>query len=390
MTETTGPDNSPTSRAAAERTDAGDIAALAKGGRTNFLGFLLRLAARLPFLFIAGRLYGAEALGRFASALVIVELVAMLCTIGEKRGLAERLSEGEDLVPSHIVFDGLLVAFLFGSAAALLLYLVPAPMFPSGQYTELDRLIVLAIPALAMTEIALAAQAYKFDIAATVRARAVVEPWTISIMAGAFFLLIPSSGLSMAFVASVMAAALTAFWPFLRSYGLPRGWTPSAKRLRRRRLHNKLRHNRPPQLNKRQRSRLRRQNKRPPSRKPLDRRRPHGPKRRGWKANARRPQHSKLPHNRPALSRLRHNRTPPAPRPPGWRPSVRSTKPNAKNACGPSAGNWTRNAPGATRPTQRRCATRRRAACAEAGCSGWRTTTRSWCATRKPGRARSS
>ncbi|MBC7492194.1 MAG: hypothetical protein H7241_07110, partial [Novosphingobium sp.] len=34
-----------------------DIAALARGGRTNVFGFLLRLAARLPFLFIAGRLY---------------------------------------------------------------------------------------------------------------------------------------------------------------------------------------------------------------------------------------------------------------------------------------------------------------------------------------------
>ena len=37
-----------------------DIAALAKGGRTNIFGFLLRLAARLPFLFIAGRLYGGD------------------------------------------------------------------------------------------------------------------------------------------------------------------------------------------------------------------------------------------------------------------------------------------------------------------------------------------
>jgi hypothetical protein len=27
-----------------------DIAALARGGRTNFLGFVIRLAARLPFL----------------------------------------------------------------------------------------------------------------------------------------------------------------------------------------------------------------------------------------------------------------------------------------------------------------------------------------------------
>ena len=95
----------------------GDIAALAKGGRTNFLGFLLRLAARLPFLFIGGRLYGAEALGRFASALIIVELTAMLCTMGEKRGLAQRLSDGSegDRSPAHLVSDGLAVAMLTGS-----------------------------------------------------------------------------------------------------------------------------------------------------------------------------------------------------------------------------------------------------------------------------------
>jgi hypothetical protein len=40
-----------------------DMAALAKGGRTNFLGFLMRLAGNIPFLFIAGRLYGAASLG---------------------------------------------------------------------------------------------------------------------------------------------------------------------------------------------------------------------------------------------------------------------------------------------------------------------------------------
>ena len=51
---------------AQEQPEDRDIAALARGGRTNIFGFLLRLAARLPFLFIAGRVYGAEALGRFA------------------------------------------------------------------------------------------------------------------------------------------------------------------------------------------------------------------------------------------------------------------------------------------------------------------------------------
>lgn len=216
-----------------ERTDQSDMAALARGGRTNFLGFILRLVARLPFLFIAGRLYGADALGRFASALIIVELIAMICTIGEKRGLAQRLSDGPETQASHLVLDGLFVAFVLGSAAALLLYLVPAPMFPSGEYSQLDRLIVLAIPAFAMTEIALAAQAYRFDVATTVRARAIVEPWTISIMAGVFFYIIPESGLSMAYLASIVAAALWALWAFVREYGLPRGWTPDLRRMSR-------------------------------------------------------------------------------------------------------------------------------------------------------------
>ena len=72
--------------------DAGqqDIQALAKGGRTNFLGFVLRLGGTAPFLFIAGRFYGVEALGRYASALVVIELVAQLCALGQRRGLGGR------------------------------------------------------------------------------------------------------------------------------------------------------------------------------------------------------------------------------------------------------------------------------------------------------------
>ncbi|AKH44250.1 O-antigen/teichoic acid export membrane protein [Altererythrobacter atlanticus] len=211
----------------------GDLVALAKGGRTNFFGFLLRLAARLPFLFIAGRLYGAAALGRFASALVIVELIAMLCTMGEKRGLAQRLSDSDDQ-DQHpgLVADGLVLACGVGALAALLLWFVPAPMFPSGIYTETDKLLVLAIPALALTEIILAAQAYRYDIATTVRARAIVEPWTISIMAGVMYLVTPASGLSLAYLISIYAALITALIPFLRSYGLPGGgWRPSFSRM---------------------------------------------------------------------------------------------------------------------------------------------------------------
>ncbi|MFN2101261.1 lipopolysaccharide biosynthesis protein [Altererythrobacter sp. MF3-039] len=216
-----------------EQAASGDIAALAKGGRTNFFGFLLRLAARLPFLFIAARLYGAEAMGRFASALVVIELLALVCSMGEKRGLAQRLTEGDD---AHVglVFDGLLLALILSGAAATLLWFFPAPMFPNGMNGPLDIWLIVAIPGYALTEILLAAQAYRYDIATTVRARAIVEPWTISIMAGLFFYTgFEKSGLALAYIVSIFAGLLAAAWPFFRSYGWPSGWRPHPIRMAR-------------------------------------------------------------------------------------------------------------------------------------------------------------
>jgi hypothetical protein len=91
---------------------------------------VLRLGARLPFLIIAGRFYGAEALGRFASALVMVELAAQLCTLGQKRGLAQRLSEGAS--PRHAVADAMLLSLAAGAWPRRCCYLFPQAMFPTG------------------------------------------------------------------------------------------------------------------------------------------------------------------------------------------------------------------------------------------------------------------
>ena len=220
-----------TTPAAAPADDTDDLAQLAKGGRTNTLGFLIRLLARIPFLVIATRLYGAEALGRFASALVLIEIVALICSLGEKRGLAQRLSEGAGenrAAETNLVYDGILLALGYSAIAAVILLVFPEPMFPNGMNSRWDIWLVATIPAFAVTEILLAAQAYRFDIATTVRARAVVEPWTISIGAGLFFYLPATreSGLALAYIASIFAGLLTALWPFLRSYGLPRAWTP--------------------------------------------------------------------------------------------------------------------------------------------------------------------
>ena len=213
----------------AARTDEEDIQALAKGGRTNVFGFLLRLAARIPFLFIAGRLYGPEALGRFAYALLIVEFVAQLAALGLRRGLAELLSR-DDRPHAHIVADAFLPAMVAAGLGAAFLIAVPQIMFPNSAINGLDRFLPLVIFAIVATDIALAALAYRFDIASTVRARAIVEPWTISIAAGALYFYSARDGLIISYVVSLVAALIFALWPLWRSYGLPWGWIPSLSR----------------------------------------------------------------------------------------------------------------------------------------------------------------
>ncbi|HYJ31355.1 MAG TPA: oligosaccharide flippase family protein [Allosphingosinicella sp.] len=203
-----------------------DIAALARGGRTNFFGFVIRLVARLPFLFIAGHWYGAEILGRFAYAVIVMELAAQLATMGLKRGLAQQLST-TDKPHVCIVWDGLLAAFIASAAASAILMMFPQAMFPRGDVYGADWLLPLVIFGIAGADVALAALAYRHDVAATVQVRAIVEPWTISIAAGLLWYFSARDGLIIAYVVSVVAGLAAAMWRLLWSYGRPHGWKPN-------------------------------------------------------------------------------------------------------------------------------------------------------------------
>jgi O-antigen/teichoic acid export membrane protein len=212
----------------AESAEAGrnDLAALARGGRINFLGFLLRLAARLPFLFIAGRMYGAEALGRFAYAVLVVEFVAQLSTLGLKRGLAEQLSR-TDKPHVCITWDALLVALAAAVIGMAILFTFPQAMFPNSGIYGMEWLLPVAVLALAWSDVMLAALAYRHDVGATVRARAIVEPWTISIAAFAFAFISKRDGLIFAYALSMIAALIASAIPFFRTYGRAAGWRPN-------------------------------------------------------------------------------------------------------------------------------------------------------------------
>ena len=216
---------------------ATETAELARGGRTSFMGYVLRLAARFPFLFIAGRLepYGAEALGRFAYATMVVELVAMFATLGLRRGLAADMAQrsadaSDESRPgkqAHALYDALLVSIIAACIGAAILIAVPQIVFPASKITGLDRFFPLIIIAIVISDICLAGLAYRLDIAATVRARSLVEPWTLSIAALVLaFTWLKTDGLIIAYLLSMVAAAIASLWPALRSFGFIGGWRP--------------------------------------------------------------------------------------------------------------------------------------------------------------------
>ncbi len=210
-----------------------DMAALARGGRTNFFGFLLRLLARLPFLFIAGQLYGAEALGRFAYATMVVELMAQLATLGLKRGLAAELAKN-DRPSAHVIGDGLVLAWVMALLGAALLIAVPEIMFRDGKVSELDRFFPLVALFIVGSDVSLAALAYRHKLGAQVTARSIVEPWVLTLVA-APLAFVPNwgpDGMIIAYAVSMGAAFLASIWPAIRSFGLPRGgWRPHPARL---------------------------------------------------------------------------------------------------------------------------------------------------------------
>jgi O-antigen/teichoic acid export membrane protein len=202
-----------------------DLAALARGGRINFFGFILRLLARLPFLFIAGRIYGAEVLGRFAYAVLILEFASQLATLGLKRGLAQQLAR-TDKPHVNVVWDALLVAAIGSGIVMVILAIFPQAMFPNSEITGLEWLLPITVLALAWSDISLAALAYRHDVGATVRARAIVEPWTISIAAFAWSYISLRDGLIISYALSMVGALIASLIPFIKSYGLPQGWSP--------------------------------------------------------------------------------------------------------------------------------------------------------------------
>lgn len=197
---------------------------LARGAGVNYLGFVARLGARIPFLFLAGLLYGEVRFGEFTFGITVVETVAAVALFGLKRSLFKFMSEAEEAGgrPHQAIADGLAVAVMTGGAATLLVGLGAdrlATLFRFPTAADALRLLSLAIPLIVLSDVLLTATRFTRRMRYEVWARSVGEPITlVAVITVAWLAGFREAGLQLGYVASLGVAAVLSAAFFVRLF----------------------------------------------------------------------------------------------------------------------------------------------------------------------------
>ena len=196
-----------------------------RGAQATAVGFAIRFAARLLFLFVAGRLYGAHLFGAYVLAAAMVELAVAAGSLGTKKTLFPLLDlhEKGDRPPAHFVIDAALLVAL----ASLILaagFMLAAAALPAGAILPEARtalaLLAPMIAGQALLDLFLAAARWKQKVRYEVISRSLIEPYALA--AGsilAFFLGFDAYGLLIGYWCGTLAALAYAVWGAAHSFG---------------------------------------------------------------------------------------------------------------------------------------------------------------------------
>ncbi len=204
-------------------TDARD---LARGAGVNIAGYVARLGGRVPFMFLAGILYGEGRFGAFTFAISIVEITAALATFGMKRSVYKFM--GDEIERSGAAYRAITTAVTVTCTAALILTLaVAAGAHAMAGWFNLEtagstlRLTALAIPLIVLSEILLAVIRFTRQMRFDLYARSLAEPITLTlVIVVAYWTGAREQGLAIGYVASLAAAAILSGFFFARVYSV--------------------------------------------------------------------------------------------------------------------------------------------------------------------------
>ncbi len=205
-----------------------DIRDIVRGTGANMLGFFARFGSRVPFIFLAGLLYGAAAFGRYVLVVAIIETIACLPVLALNRTLFRFLSEaearGDRAALQRTVMSGVVIAGAAGAAAAGLVMLAAdalAAAFRSPDAGQMLRLLALTLPLTTISTVLLAATRHRRIMRYEIFTRNIVEPLTLSVaVAALYFLGHRETGLVTAHIVALAVGFGFAVWYFSRVFSL--------------------------------------------------------------------------------------------------------------------------------------------------------------------------
>jgi O-antigen/teichoic acid export membrane protein len=202
---------------------------IAVGAAANYGGFLFRLSVRLPFLFLAGMLFGAEHYGEYIFATSFIEAIGVLCCLGFKRSIFGFLEESE-------VYDDpreaarlltacwkLTLIAAMGCAGLVFIFAKSiAVLLNSPEVAHALRYLCWALPLIVTIDLFLSGCRFRRKVRYEVIARSMTEPVVLTLAAIILYLLgFTESGLLYAYITALTATCATAAYGLHKSYTHP-------------------------------------------------------------------------------------------------------------------------------------------------------------------------
>ena len=203
--------------------DHGAQRLILRGSGSAGLGLLVRLGARLLFVFVAARLFGATLFGAYSVAVAGVELAVAVGGLGTKRILFKLLDDDAGgRAPIHIVLDAALAVSGASMVLAALVMGVIAfvPAADDGATGWALFAIAPMIAGQALIDLFLAATRWKHRMQYEVVSRSIVEPYgAIGATLIAWQMGFREDGLLIGYWVGTLAALGYASWGARRQFG---------------------------------------------------------------------------------------------------------------------------------------------------------------------------
>lgn len=196
---------------------------IVSGASATAAGFVVRLGARIGFLYAAAHLFGIALFGAYTIAVAAIEIAVTIGGLGAKRILFKRLEAPSERPPAHIILDS---AVLVAGVSVLLAGLLMLGVVLIGARLDAPNLALAlfwlapAIVGQALLDLVLAGtrwtQAVRYEIAA----RSLIEPYAaLAAVLGAALLGWRETGLVVSYWVGTGAALLYACYGLRRRLG---------------------------------------------------------------------------------------------------------------------------------------------------------------------------